>query len=149
MAQGKRFVTVNTEQAVLRSDAGKAAHARLTEIIESKKKEFDARMKEIDELKQNLQLVSDESARAQLSRVIQDRQKRFDRDLEDTDRELEHMRWELLAPIIKTARTELAKLVAEQGNDTVIDLAEEPYTSAQPINDITADLIKRINTATK
>jgi Skp family chaperone for outer membrane proteins len=155
MAQEARVVGVNTEQAVLKSDAGKAADTKLTAKVDEKKKEFDGRKREIEQMKEKLDLQANalsEQAKEDLRRKIKDAQTKFDRDLEDTDLELEKMRSELLGPVVKAAREQLDKLVTERNIDIVIDLAGDgpayfPYVNEKIL--VTDELVKRINAAIK
>lgn len=154
MAQEARVVAVNTEEAVLKSEKGKDADTKLNAKIDEKKKEFDAKKKEIDDLAAEIErtrTVLKPEVIAEKQRTLDTKRKDFDRGLEDTDRMLDNMRRELLDPVIKVARSELDKMVAEKSYDIVLDLAVGagafPWVNPKII--ITDELITRINTAMK
>lgn len=153
MAQEARVVAVNTEEAVLKSDAGKAADTKLTAKYEERKKELDKKQKELDDLnikKRDQWTLLSEKFKEELTRQINTTQTTLERSLEDARTEMDKLRNDELGPIVKVARAELDKLVNEKSYEIVIDLAGDGpvyFVHVSPKINITDELVKRINVA--
>jgi hypothetical protein len=135
------LTVASVEQAVLQSDAGQAVDSRLRAWVDKKKKEFDVRKKEIDEITEAQKLSSDSSARVELTRLISRKKTELNRALEDTERELDQMRHELFSPIVKIAEKEMARLISEKATHGETGISEVVQALIQ------GELITRINAA--
>jgi outer membrane protein len=151
MAQEARVVAVDTEQAVLKSEAGKIADKKLTTEIDKKKEEFKAKDKKLTDAKAEFELkisVWSAEKKAEMASELDRMDKEIKRGVEDTNVYLDKMRDEELGWIVRAAKAELDKLVQEKSYDIVIDLAGDGrayFVYVNPKIDITEELVKRIN----
>lgn len=148
--QSSKVAVVDFERAVVESAEGKQAQAKFNSTLEAKQKEVEKRQRELEDMQKKLQTqdkVLSDAVKADLQRDITRRQTELTRVNEDAQKELTAMRDELLRPIAERATGALNALAAEQGFTLIVDLSN-PQTSIlwfNPRNDITAELVRRID----
>ena len=149
-AQLSKVVVVDFERAVVESAEGKKSSDRFNGMLQAKQTEIEKKQKELEDQTKKLQngarTLSD-AAKADLQRDIDRRTTELQRINEDSQKELQVTRDELLRPIAERATAVLNAMAAAEGYTLVVDVSN-PETNvlwANPKNDITADLIKRID----
>lgn len=151
-AQLSKVVVVDFERAVVESAEGKKSSEKFNAVLKAKQTDIDKKQKELEDQSKKLQngarTLSD-AAKAELQRDIDRRTTELTRVNEDAQKELQLTRDELLRPIAERATAILNAMAAAEGYTLVIDVSN-PETNvifANPKNDITAELIKRIDAA--
>jgi outer membrane protein len=149
-AQLSKIVVVDFERAVVESREGKQSSDKFNAALQSKQAEIEKRQKELEEVEKKLQngarTLSD-GAKADLQKDIDRKTTDLKRINEDAQKELQMLRDELLRPIAEKATAFLNAMSDEQSYTVVIDVSnpENSVLWANPKNDITADLIKRLD----
>lgn len=148
--QSSKVVVVDFERAVVESAEGKQAQAKFNSALEAKQKEIEKKQRELEDIQKKLQTqerVLSDSVKADLQRDIDRRQTELTRLNEDAQKELAAMRDDLLRPIAERASGILNALAAEQSYTLVVDISnpENNVRWFNPRNDITAELIRRID----
>jgi outer membrane protein len=149
-AQLSKVVVVDFERAVVESEEGKKASDKFNGILQAKQGEVEKKQKELDEQQKKLQngarTLSDQ-AKADIQRDIDRRTTELQRLNEDAQRELQASRDELLKPIAERASAVLGVMAEQENYTLVIDISnpESNVVWKNPKNDITDELIKRIN----
>ena len=152
-AQLSKVVVVDFEGAVVQSAEGKKASDKLNATAQAKGTDIEKRQKELDDQQKKLQngarTLSD-AVKADLQRDIDRRTTELKRLSEDAQKEMQVMRDELLRPIAERATRLLNAMAVEQSYTLVVDVSnpENNVIWANPKNDITADLVKRIDAET-
>jgi len=150
LAQLSNVVVVDFEGAVVGSAEGKRSSDKFNATVQAKQNELGKRQQELDDQQKKLQngarTLSDQ-AKSDLQRDIDRRTTELQRLNEDAQKELSLTRDELLRPIADRASAILNAMAAELNYTLVIDVSN-PETNViwkNPKNDITEELIKRIN----
>jgi outer membrane protein len=151
-AQLSKVVVVDFEKAVVESDEGKKASEKFNALLQAKQGDLEKKQKDIEEQQKKLQngarTLSDQ-AKADIQRDIDRRTTEVQRLNEDAQRELQASRDELLKPIADLATAVLGAMASSENYTLVIDISnpESNVVWKNPKNDITDELIKRINAA--
>src|SRR6185369_9785570 len=151
-AQLSKGVGVDVEKAVVESDEGKKASEKFNALLQAKQGELEKKQKDIEDQQKKLQngarTLSDQ-AKADIQRDIDKRTTELTRLNEDAQRELQASRDELLKPIADLATAVLGAMAAQENYTLVIDISnpESNVVWKNPKNDITDELIKKINVA--
>lgn len=151
-AQELKIAVVDFERAVVESAAGKKSSEKFNGTLQAKQADLEKRQRDLEDQQKKLQngarTLSD-SVKGDLQKDIDRRTKELQRINEDAQKELQTLRDELLRPIAERATAILNAMAAEQGYTLVVDLSnqESNILWANPKNDITAELIKRIDAA--
>jgi outer membrane protein len=149
-SQGAKIAVVDFERAIIESAEGKESSAKFNVKLQEKQKEAENRQKALEAIQTRLQTqdkVLSDAVKAGLQRDLQRGQTDLTRLNEDAQKELETMRNELLQPIAQRASALLQAFAAEQSYTVVIDVSN-PETNVvwhNPRNDITAELVRRID----
>jgi len=152
-AQLSIVMWVDFERAVVESAEGKKASEKFNSTLKAKQGDIEKRQRELEDQQKKLQngarTLSD-AAKADLQKDIDRRTTELKRINEDAQKDLQGMRDQLLGPIAQRATAILQAMAAEKGYTLIIDVSnpENNVIWANPKNDITAELIKRIDTAT-
>lgn len=152
-AQLSKVVVVDFEGAVVQSVEGKKASEKFNATAQAKQNDIEKRQKDLDEQQKKLQngarTLSD-TAKAELQRDIDRKTTELQRIGEDAQKEMQAIRDELLRPIAERATRLLNTMAVEQGYTLVVDVSnpENNVIWANPKNDVTADLIKRVDAET-
>jgi len=151
-AQLSKVVVVDFEKAVVESDEGKKASEKFNALLQAKQGDIEKKQKDIEDQQKKLQngarTLSDQ-AKADIQRDIDKRTTELTRLNEDAQRELQASRDELLKPIADLATAVLGAMAAQENYYLVIDISnpESNVVQKNPKNDITDELIKKINAA--
>lgn len=151
-AQTPKIAIVDFERAVVESAEGKKASEKFNTALQAKQADLEKRQKDIDDDTKKLQngarTLSD-TAKADLQRGIDKKNTDLQRLNEDAQKELQTMRDDLLRPIAERATALMNMMAAQEGYTLVVDISN-PQTNVvyyNPKNDVTAELIKRIDAA--
>src|SRR5262245_54167411 len=149
-AQISTVVVVDFERAVVESAEGKKSSDKFNATLQAKQGEMEKKQKELEDQKRKLETGTrtlSEAAKAELQRDIDRRTTEMQRRNEDVQKELQVLRDELLRPIAERATATLNAMAAEQGYTLVVDISNQESNVVwfNPKNDITAELIKRID----
>ena len=153
-SQTSRIAVVDFEKAVVESAEGKKSSEKFNAALQSKQADAEKRQKELEDGQKKLQTQErtlSETAKANLQRDIDRRTTELRRLNEDAQKELQSLRDELLRPIAERASAILNALAAEQGYTLIIDVSN-PQSNVvwfNPKNDLTEELTRRIDAATK
>ena len=152
-AQLSNIAVVDFERAVVESAEGKKSSDKFNATVQAKQADLEKKQREIEDLQKKLQAGTrtlSDSAKADIQRDIDRRNTELQRVNEDAQKEMQALRDELLRPIAQVATQILNAMAAEQGYTLVIDSSnpENNLVFVNPKNDITAELVKRINAAT-
>ena len=152
-AQLSNIAVVDFERAIVESAEGKKSSDKFNATVQAKQADLEKKQREIEDLQKKLQAGTrtlSDSAKADIQRDIDRRNTELQRVNEDAQKEMQALRDELLRPIAQVATQILNGMAAEQGYTLVIDSSnpENNLVFVNPKNDITAELVKRINAAT-
>ena len=152
-AQLSNIAVVDFERAVVESAEGKKSSDKFNATVQAKQADLEKKQRELEDLQKKLQAGTrtlSDSAKADIQRDIDRRNTELQRVNEDAQKEMQALRDELLRPIAQVATQILNGMAAEQGYTLVIDSSnpENNLVFVNPKNDITAELVKRINAAT-
>jgi Skp family chaperone for outer membrane proteins len=151
-AQNLKVVWVDFERAVVESAAGKKSSEKFNSTLQAKQADLEKRQKDLEDQQKKLQngarTLSD-AVKGDLQKDIDRRTRELQRLNEDAQKELQAMRDELLRPIAERASALLNAMAAEQNYTLVVDVSnqESNVVWANPKNDVTPELIKRIDAA--
>jgi outer membrane protein len=150
MAQDLRIAVIDIETLTLTSDEGKAANEKLKKRYDEivgimSKLQKDIETKE-DNLKKQDRIMS-AAAKASLAKEIESDKVAFDRKNQDYQKEMMDYQNEVLDPVAAKAQAMLQAHIKEKNYSIVIDLSAEKgnVVWANPGNDITLEVIKRLN----
>ena len=152
-AQLSKVAVVDFERAVVESRDGKASSEKFNATVQAKQAEIEKRQKDLDETEKKLQngarTLSD-TAKLDLQKDIDRKTTELKRINEDAQKDLQTLRDELLRPIAERATALLNAMSDEQDYTVVIDISnpENSVLWVNPKNDITAELVKRIDAQT-
>lgn len=154
MAQDAKIAVVDVQTLTLMSDEGKVIADRLEKRYQEISNEMQKAQKDIEDKDNRLRTqdrLMSATAKAQLAKEIDDAKIVFDRKNEDYQKELNELQNQLLAPVAAKAQEELKNLIDENGYTLVIDLSAEQgnVVWANPGNDITPEVMKRLNESFK
>ncbi len=149
-AQTSKVAVVDFERAVVQCAEGKKASEKFNATVQARQADVVQRQKDLDDATKKLQngarTLSD-SAKADLQKDIDKKTTDLQRVNEDAQKELETMRDELLRPIAQKATALLNAMAEQQGYTLVVDISnpQSNVVFANPKNDITEELVKRID----
>jgi|RhiMetdeSRZDD1v2_1073273.scaffolds.fasta_scaffold00340_29 outer membrane protein len=151
-AQVSNVAVVDFERAVVESVEGKKASDKFNVSLKAKQADVEKRQKDLEDNQKKLAngtITLSATAKADLQRDIDRRTLELQRINEDTQKELQALRDELLRPIAERATAALNAMAAAEGYTLVIDISnpENNVIWANPKNDITAELVKRLDAA--
>src|SRR5438876_7226680 len=152
--QMSKIAVVDFERAIVQSVEGKKSSGQFNAKLQSKQADAEKRQKELEDAQRKLQTQErtlSDTAKANLQKDIDRRTTELKRFNEDSQKELQSLRDELLRPIAERASAILNAMAVEQGYTLVVDISN-PQNNVlwfNPTNDITAELVRRIDAATK
>jgi len=150
MAQNAKIAVIDTEAVTLMCDEGKAANEKIEKRVQVMSAEMDKMRKDIEGKENDLRTrdrLMNAAAKTSLQKEIDEAKINFDRKNQDYQKEIEEMQNALMSPIANKIQTELAAYVNEKGFDLLFDLSVQPpnVVWANPGNDITKDVLARVN----
>src|SRR5437016_6018672 len=152
--QISKIAVVDFERAIVQSVEGKKSSGQFNAKLQSKQADAEKRQKELEDAQKKLQTQErtlSETAKANLQKDIERHTTELKRFNEDAQKELQSLRDELLRPIAERASGILNALAAEQGYTLIVDISnpQSNVVWSNPKNDITEELTRRIDAATK
>jgi outer membrane protein len=152
-AQNSKVVVVDFERAVVECAEGKKSSDKFNAALQAKQGDVEKKQKELEDQQKKLQngaRTLNDTAKADLQRDIDRRTTELQRINEDAQKELQTLRDQLLRPIAERATAVLNAMSDEQGYTLVVDTSSPDHNVLwwNKKNDITDELIKRINAAT-
>jgi len=149
-AEAQRFAVINIQRIAAESTEGKASTAKVQALNQKKIGELNDLNKRLQADQQKLSAqgtMLNEAARAELERNIDKEQKDLQRSQQDAQEEVQQLQQDLqnafqakLLPIIQ-------QVVAERKITILFSQADAGIVFADPALDLTADVIKRFDTA--
>jgi Skp family chaperone for outer membrane proteins len=149
--QGAKIAIVNLQQIAQLSNEGKASTARVQALITKKQAEAAAKAKQLQDnqnkLAQGGTLLND-AARGQLEKEIEKLQVEADRFQQDAQAEITELQTELQGDFQQKLFPILNDMVKEKGLHILLSAADSGVIAIEPGIDLTAEAIKRFDTAT-
>jgi outer membrane protein len=149
-AESQRFAVINIQRIAAESTEGKVSTAQVQALNQKKISELNDLNKRLQADQQKLSAqgtMLNEAARAELERNIDKEQKDLQRSQQDAQEEVQQLQQDLqnafqakLLPIIQ-------QVVAERKITILFSQADAGIVFADPNLDLTADVIKRFDTA--
>jgi outer membrane protein len=149
-AESQRFAVINIQRIAAESTEGKVSTAKVQALNQKKISELNDLNKRLQADQQKLSAqgtMLNEAARAELERNIDKEQKDLQRSQQDAQEEVQQLQQDLqnafqakLLPIIQ-------QVVAERKITILFSQADAGIVFADPNLDLTADVIKRFDTA--
>jgi outer membrane protein len=140
-------------QAVFQASAdGRAAVTRVNALIQKKQTENADKAKLLQGNQQKLQTsgsVMNEAARVQLEKEIEKQTKDAERFQQDAQAEINELQQEVQNEFVKKLSPIVEALAVEKGLHLVFNAAESGIAWAAPGLDLTADVIKKLDAASK
>jgi outer membrane protein len=154
LAQDAKIATVDVQALTLMCDEGKAIGERLEKRYQEISAELQKEQKALEEKETRLRTqdrLMSATAKAQLAKEIDDAKIVFDRKNQDYQKEMDDLQRDLLSPVAAKVQQELSAFVNEKGYTLLVDLsaAEGNIVWANPANDITREVMARLNAAYK
>jgi len=132
--------------------AGKAAVARVQAVVQKKQTEGAAKAKQLQDNQAKLQSsgsVMNEAARTQLEKEIERQQREGERFQQDAQAEINELQQEVQNEFVKKLSPILEQLGTEKGLQILFNSVESGIAWAMPGLDITADVVKKLDSAAK
>src|SRR5688572_3322729 len=154
MAQDAKIAIVDMQRLALGTEEGKKASEKLEKRYQEISTIMQGLQKSIEDkentLKTQERALSD-TRKAQLAREIDNERKDFTRKNEDYQTELGDMEQQLTGPLLDKANAILSAYIKEKGFTIVFNISTENGNVVwfNRGNDVTDDVIKRINAETK
>jgi outer membrane protein len=150
LAQELKIAVVDIEALTLTSDEGKSINDKLKKRYDEIVAVMSKLQKDIEDKETRLKTqdrVMSATAKAALSKEIETDKITFDRKNQDYQKEITDYQNELLDPVAGKAQAMLQAYIKEKTYSMVVDLSAEKgnIVWANPANDITQDVIKRLN----
>ena len=142
---------VDMERAVTTSSEGKKAEQKFTAKLDEYRKEIEKKQKELEDIQTRLRTgdrLMNEETKANLNRNATRIQTDLQRMQEDSEKALDSLRSELLAPIAQIAEAIVQAFAQEQGFTVLLDSSNPQNGSiiyvAEKAN-VTDEIIRRID----
>jgi outer membrane protein len=148
--QGTKFAFVNIQRIASESTEGKVSTEKVRALNQQKVTQLNDMNKKLQADQSKLQTqtsVMSESARAQLEREIDRQQKEIQRFTQDAQEEVQQLQQDLQNGFQQRLLPVIQKIVAERGLEILFSQNDSGIVWADPALDITADVIKRFDTA--
>src|SRR6185436_12121149 len=140
-------------QAVFQGSAdGKAAVTRVNALIQKKQTENADKAKLLQGNQQKLQTsgsVMNEAARTQLEKEIDRQTKEAERFQQDAQAEINELQQEVQNEFVKKLSPILEQIATEKGLHMLFNAVESGIAWASPGLDLTADVVKKLDAASK
>ena len=150
--QGAKIAFFNPQVVFQASADGKAALARVQNLIQKKQKEAEDKAKMLQGNQQKLQTsgsVMNEAARSQLEKEIEKQQKDGERFQQDAQAEVQELQQEVQNEFVKKLSPIVNELATEKGLHIVFNAGEAGIAWAVAGLDLTGDVIKKLDAQAK
>ena len=144
---GTKVAVINFEQAILESDAGKAATAQYNKDIEPEKAKFEKVAKEVDDLQKKLQDAKTEAEKGPIRSELESKTREAQFVQENAQRRSDELKQRLLQPIAMLANRVIEKYASANNLAIVFDPTTEQtnIVFANKASDITSEVIRGMN----
>jgi outer membrane protein len=149
---GAKIAFINPQAIFQQSVDGKAALARVNALIQKKQKEGEDKAKLMQGNQQKLQAsgsVMNETARAQLEREIDRQQKEIERFQQDAQAEINELQQEVQNDFLKKVNPVLDQVANEKGVHLVLNADAQFIAWANMGLDLSPDIVKKLDAASK
>ncbi len=146
---GAKIAFFNPVAVFQNSADGRTAVGRVNALIEKKQKENADKAKLLQGNQQKLQTsgsVMNETARVQLEKEIEKQTKDAERFQQDAQAEINELQQEVQNDFVKKLSPIVTEIAAEKGLQIVFNTSEAGIAWATPGLDLTADVIKKLDT---
>src|SRR6266850_7991957 len=147
---GAKMAFINPQRIFQESSEGKASLTRVQTLINRKQTEGQDRQKKLAADQQKLQTsggVMNEAARSQLEKEIEKEQVDGQRFQQDAQAEINELQQEVQNEFIKKVSPMIEAVAKEKGVQLVFDLNNAGLAYFDPGLDLTADVIKKLDTS--
>ena len=141
-AQELKIGYVNIGEVFDGYEKTKGSDAVLEKKGKQKEAELEVRMNELKKLRQNLELLNDDSREAK-EREIEEKSEELQRFRTSTARDLRRERDKIAAEILSEIRQGIEEYAKANNFSLIVD--ERSLLYGQPAYDVTADILKRLN----
>ena len=148
--QGAKFAFVNIQRVAAESSEGKVSTEKVRALNQQKVTQLNDMNKKLQADQSKLQTqtsVMSEAARAQLERDIDRQQKEIQRFTQDAQEEVQALQQDLQNAFQQRLLPVIQQIVSERGLEVLFSQSDSGIVWADPALDITADVIKRFDTA--
>jgi outer membrane protein len=149
---GAKIAFFNPQAVFQNSAEGRAAVTRVNALIQKKQTENADKAKLLQGNQQKLQTsgsVMNEAARAQLEKEIDRQTKEAERFQQDAQAEINELQQEVQSEFVKKLSPIIDQIANEKGLQIVFNAVESGIAWASPGLDLTADVIKKLDTNAK
>jgi outer membrane protein len=149
---GAKFAYINPPRIFQETAAGKAAVGRINTLTQKKQTEFQAKQKAMADNQQKLQSsggVMSDAARGQLEKEIERQNTEIQRFQQDAQAEINELQNEVQAEFVQKVNPIIDAVAKEKGLQIVFNGGDAGFAWADPGLDLTAEVIKRLDAATK
>jgi Skp family chaperone for outer membrane proteins len=150
--QGAKVAFFNPQAVFQNSADGRAAVTRVNALIQKKQTENADKAKLLQGNQQKLQTsgsVMNEAARTQLEKEIERQTKDAERFQQDAQAEINELQQEVQNEFVKKLSPIIEALAVEKGLHIVFNAVESGIAWAAPGLDLTADVVKKLDTTAK
>jgi Skp family chaperone for outer membrane proteins len=145
---GLKYAYVNLQVVATESVQGKAFNGKVRALEAQRVKELEDKKKAMDANQQKLEkgaTVLNDQARAQLQSEIEKQQRDIQRATEDAQQELQGLTQQLQTEFERLVLPALDKVAREKQVHFVFDAAQSGLVWADPSMDLTADVVKALD----
>jgi Skp family chaperone for outer membrane proteins len=150
--QGAKVAYINPPLIFQQSTEGKVAVARVQAVVQKKQTEGAAKAKQLQDNQAKLQSsgsVMNEAARTQLEKEIERQQREGERFQQDAQAEINEIQQEVNNEFMKKVQPIIDQIAVEKGLHFVFNAPEAGLAWAAPGLDISADVIKKLDSTAK
>ncbi len=147
---GGKFAFINVQRVAAESSEGKASTSKVQALNQQKVSQLNEMNKKLQGDQQRLQsqgTLLSEAARGQLERDIDRQQKEIQRFTQDAQEEVQNMQSDLQNTFQQKLLPVIQQVVQERGLSILFSQADAGIVWADPGLDITAEVIRRFDTA--
>lgn len=149
---GAKFAYINPPRIFQETAAGKAAVGRINALTQKKQTEFQTKQKAMQDNQQKLQSsggVMSDAARGQLEKEIEKQNTELQRFQQDAQAEINELQNEVQAEFVQKVNPVIDAVAKEKGLQIVFNGGDAGFAWADPGLDLTNEVIKRLDAATK
>jgi outer membrane protein len=151
-SEGNRIVYIDLQEALNSADSGKKAKEVFKVEVDRIQKDLDKKQDELKTMKDELEkraLLLSEETRVKKEQEYQEKLKKFQRFYQDAQDDLKGKDAQLTRNIIIDLRKVITKLGEEKGYAMILEKNESNVLYAPKENDITSEVVKRLNEGIK
>jgi outer membrane protein len=149
---GAKYAFIYPQRIFSESTEGKAAVGRVNALTTKKQTENQAKQKALADNQQKLQSsgsVMSDAARGQLEKEIERQNTDMQRFQQDAQAEIQELQNEVQNDFVKKITPILQQVSSEKGLQILFNATEAGFAWADPALDLTAEVIKRFDAASK